>query len=163
MLDIQFATENDIPAIRQIAHITWQNTYRHIITPLQMDMMLEEMYSKEALLQQFKSGDRFAKAIYKDQILGFVSFRNATDSPTTIFISKLYVLPKTHGLGMGKSLIEFVSNIALQENKNQIELNVNRFNKALYFYRRNGFYIHQSIDRPYHQFELNDYVMRKFL
>lgn len=163
MLDIQFATENDIPAIRQIAHITWQNTYRHIITPLQMDMMLEEMYSLTALEEQFRQGDRFLKAIFQGEIIGFLAFKPSSTDENTIFISKLYVSPHIHGQGTGQALIHEVSKIALQEGKTQLELYVNRYNKAIYFYRRNGFFIAQSIDRPYHQFELNDYLMRKHL
>ena len=42
-----------------------------------------------------------------------------------------------------------------------LELNVNRANPALGFYTKLGFEISETVDIPYYQFILNDYVMRK--
>jgi GNAT superfamily N-acetyltransferase len=71
------------------------------------------------------------------------------------------VLPSEQGRGTGKELINYISASAKKLGGNTLELNVNRGNNAQNFYLKSGFSIFQTVDIPYHQFVLNDYVMRK--
>jgi GNAT superfamily N-acetyltransferase len=76
-------------------------------------------------------------------------------------IPKLYVRFDAQGSGVGKHLLNEVDKEAKLMNIPYLELNVNRYNKALYFYRRNGFFIYRSEDIPYKGYWLNDYVLRR--
>ena len=78
-------------------------------------------------------------------------------------IHKLYVLPCEQGKGTGKKLFEYLSKTAKELKVNILELNVNRANHALNFYQKMGFEIIETVDIPYYQFVLNDYIMRKAL
>jgi hypothetical protein len=44
-----------------------------------------------------------------------------------------------------------------------LELNVNRKNPAMYFYKKIGFELYEKADIAYGKFWLNDYVLRKSL
>lgn len=158
MLHIQTAEKSDIQNIRAIALPTWQHTYRHIITSLQMEMMLSELLSEAHIARQMEDGQVFLLVLQQNIAIGFLSYELQEDC---VFISKLYVSPEVQKSGAGKFLLEHARNIAIQQQKKYLKLYVNRYNKALYFYRRQGFYIARSTDRPYHQFELNDYELLK--
>lgn len=158
MLHIQTAEKSDIQNIRAIALPTWQHTYKHIITPLQMEMMLGELLSEAHIARQMEEGQVFLLAKQHETAFGFLAYELHDNC---LFISKLYVSPEVQKSGAGKFLLEHARNIALQQHKKYLKLYVNRYNKALYFYRRQGFYIARSTDRPYHQFELNDYELLK--
>jgi len=76
-------------------------------------------------------------------------------------IHKIYILPSEQGKGTGKNLIKHLTSLAKDLNVEILELNVNRANPALNFYEKQGFKISATVDIPYHQFVLNDYIMRK--
>lgn len=158
---IKTGNEEDIDKLVEVAHEVWEPTYRHIVTPLQIKVMMADMHSKEGYAEQMKNGDKFLLAFEHEQILGFLSYCPHSEDSDIMRIPKLYVRTGFHGKGTGKALLDHLSTIALKNGKTQLELNVNRYNKALYFYRRYGFYIHKSEDAQYKGFPLTDYVVRK--
>ena len=58
-------------------------------------------------------------------------------------------------------LLDYLSNIALHRGLIRLELNVNRANPSLDFYKKYGFKISDKVDIPYYQFILKDYILRK--
>ncbi len=163
-MTINTANEHDIPAIIQLAEVTWNETYRHIISEEQIQYMLQLFYRKDTLLQQMRSpGHHFWILQHDGEIRAYVHcIEDALD--TNIFkISKLYVLPKYQGLGVGKLLLMHIENESYSLKRNRILLNVNRQNPAKEFYLKNGFEILQEIDIPLGKFWLNDFVMEKKL
>ena len=56
-------------------------------------------------------------------------------------IHKIYILPEAQGKGVGKLLIEKVVALAKENQSEVISLNVNKFNKAVSFYKKIGFEI----------------------
>lgn len=147
----------------EVSHQVWEPTYRHIISPAQVQLMISQMHTAEAYALQMKEGDRFLMAMEGEKILGFISFHPSTNDPGVMRIPKLYVKVEAQGKGAGRALLDATSAIALTSGLQALELNVNRYNKALYFYRRYGFYIFRMEDLQYHGFPLNDYVLRKQL
>jgi ribosomal protein S18 acetylase RimI-like enzyme len=161
MYKIRIAFITDIPKILEVAASTWKQTYAPIISQEQIDFMYERMYSKEAILQQMQDGHTFLMYLENDKILGFISYiRQETDS---INIPKIYVKPEAHGKGIGKLLLQEVEKIAQKNKVDFLELNVNRKNPAMYFYKKLGFELHEKADIAYGKFWLNDYVLRKSL
>jgi GNAT superfamily N-acetyltransferase len=125
--------------------------------------MLNEMYSPEALVQQFREGITFLLVERNGLALGFAAFSETNTLEQVFKLHKLYLLPSEQGKGTGKLLIEEVGSQAKKLGGLILELNVNRGNKAVEFYKKQGFDIHQTLDIPYHTFVLNDYIMRKAL
>ncbi|MFN8282209.1 MAG: GNAT family N-acetyltransferase [Chitinophagales bacterium] len=158
-MKIRIAFVNDISKILEVAEVTWKQTYAPIISQEQIDFMYERMYSKEAILQQMQDGVTFLMCLEDEKILGFVAYLKREDN--IIYIPKLYVKPETHGKGIGKLLLQEVEKIALKNKADFLELNVNRKNPAMYFYKKLGFEMHEKVDIAYGKFWLNDYVLRK--
>lgn len=78
-------------------------------------------------------------------------------------LHKIYVLPAFQGQGLGHLLFQTATAYACSQSVGglcRIELNVNRHNKALDFYRREGMHIARSGDFPIgNGFFMNDYIM----
>jgi GNAT superfamily N-acetyltransferase len=162
MMTIREAIYSEIPLLVTVAENVWERTYRHIIPPALVRLMMQEMHTSEAYHQQMNSGHRFFITELDGQVVGFVSFHpQKSDDGLVMRIPKLYVRFDCQGGGAGKALLNKVEREAEAMNIPYLELNVNRYNKALYFYRRNGFFIDRSEDIPYKGYWLNDYVLRR--
>jgi|UniRef100_UPI00404A938A diamine N-acetyltransferase len=160
---IRQAKEFDIQAISELAEKIWWPSYRNIISDEQISFMLNNMYSAKSLVEQMRSGIEFLIVERENLPLAFAAY-SQTDTDNQIYkLHKLYVLPTEQGRGTGKKLIEHVSSLAKAKGGNTLELNVNRGNPAHHFYSKIGFDIYQTVDINYHNFVLNDYVMRKKL
>lgn len=160
---IRKATEKDIEVISELAEKIWWPAYRNVISDEQISFMLNDMYSVESLKKQMDSGIEFLLAERENIPIGFAGF-SLTDPEAGVYkLHKLYVLPSEQGSGMGKTLIKHVSDSAKEQGGKILELNVNRGNPASEFYKKVGFDIYLTVDIRYHQFMLNDYVMRKKL
>jgi GNAT superfamily N-acetyltransferase len=162
-LSIRAANPSDIATIGQVAEESWWPAYRSFISTEQISYMLKEMYSPEALAQQFSEGITFLLVERNGLAVGFAAFSETNTLEQVFKLHKLYLLPSEQGKGTGKLLIEEVGSQAKKLGGLILELNVNRGNKAVEFYKKQGFDIHQSLDIAYHTFVLNDYIMRKAL
>ncbi|MFA4867366.1 MAG: GNAT family N-acetyltransferase [Pedobacter sp.] len=162
MILLRKGKEEDIESIQDIAYRTWPHAYSNLITNEQIDYMLKKMYNKGELLSQLQQGYTFLMAEEDDRDLGFAVF-SIIDSANHIFkLHKLYVLPETHGMGVGKLLINEVVNLAKRAGGVSLELNVNRENKAVAFYQGAGFTVKETVDLDIgNGFLMNDYVMHK--
>ncbi len=155
-------TEEYYPIVQQIAYKTWPVTFKDILSENQMDYMLEMMYSTESMKNQVDNlGHNYLLIREEGNYLGYVSYE-IDYKPAVTKIHKIYVLPETQGKGVGKLLIEKVEVIAKDNGNKTVSLNVNRFNKAIQFYERMGFYIYGSknIDIG-NGFLMEDYIMNK--
>lgn len=158
-MKIRIAFVNDIPKIIEVAAATWKQTYAPILSQEQIDFMYERMYTSEAILQQMQNGNTFLICSENEKILGFISYILREDN--RICIPKIYVKPDTHGKGIGKLLLQEVEKIAQKNKLDFIELNVNRKNPAMYFYKKIGFELHEKVDIAIGKYWMNDYVLRK--
>ncbi|WP_269223035.1 GNAT family N-acetyltransferase [Flavobacterium sp. IMCC34518] len=163
MITIVKATANDYPTIQNIAHQTWPVAYGEILSKVQLDYMLDAFYNEEALKDSVANkGHHFILAKEGEETLGFASYEHHYNQKQQTKIHKIYILPQTQGKGIGKSLIDFVENIAKENDSIALSLNVNRFNKALVFYKKIGFNIVDEVDiKLEHGYLMEDYVMEK--
>jgi GNAT superfamily N-acetyltransferase len=162
-LSIRAANPSDIATIGQLAEESWWPAYSSFISAEQISYMLTEMYSPESLTQQFSEGITFLLAERDGLAVGFAAFSETKTLEQVFKLHKLYLLPSEQGKGTGKLLIDEVGSRAKNLGGLILELNVNRGNKAVNFYKKQGFDVHQTLDIPYHTFVLNDYIMRKAL
>lgn len=162
MISIIKATTADLKIISEIAHKTWPLTYGEILSPAQLEYMLDAFYSDTALRANMENGHEFILAKEDNICLGFASFEHHYQNKNTTKIHKIYILPETQGKGIGKLLIDYVSQFAKENDATWLLLNVNRFNKALTFYQKLGFEIIQEIDIELeYGYLMEDYVMEK--
>jgi len=159
------ATVQDAATIIGIAERSWAATYREILSPEQYDYMIGKFYSLPAIEQMLNEGNQvFLLYQAGPEASGFISYEPDCPKPGYCKIHKLYVLPEVHGTGAGRKLVDAVTEIALSRQCRYLTLNVNKYNKALGFYKKTGFRIDYpeviDIGRGY---VMDDYVLIKNL
>jgi ribosomal protein S18 acetylase RimI-like enzyme len=160
MLQFKTAAIADIPLIRELTMMVWPQTYRSIISESQIEYMLEMMYSEASLTEQMTSkACEFVLVNDTERSLGFASYSHQEEG--VFRLHKLYVITAAQGTGAGKALIHEVAKRVLEKKGDCIELNVNRHNSAVDFYKKIGFTIYREEDIHIgNDFYMNDYVMR---
>lgn len=153
---------DDLQLIHELAHRIWWPTYQDYLDPLQIETMLDDMYTVSSLRRQQEEGTTFVLWCPEGIPSGFIGYRPSTDA-RVMRIEKIYILPEAQGQGGGRILLEHVTQQAIERRISTLELNVNRYNPAQHFYTRQGFHLLKEIDIPYGSFVLNDYVMAKKL
>ncbi len=158
MFRFKRADESEISAIQIIADATWKQTYISILSKDQIDYMYNWMYSKDELLKQFENGHLFYFIYNNWDIAGFASIEKIDDNICKLH--KIYVVPQQQGKGVGKALLEFIINKVRSLGSAQLLLNVNRKNKARFFYEKHGFIIKEKADIEIgNRYFMNDYIM----
>lgn len=159
-MQIKKLTTEELVIVQEVAHKTWPNTFRNILSNAQIDYMLEWMYNRDTLIRQAKSGHEFYVFENKGVVLGFCGIEPFHPDPDSLKIHKLYVLPESQGLGVGKQLIEKSKEVALKNGLKSVVLNVNRFNNAVDFYKHLDFIIVKEEDIEIgNGYLMEDYVM----
>lgn len=149
-----------------MAFVIWPQAYRKILSQAQLDYMLDMFYAPTALAEQMDLLKHlFIIAEQNNQMpVGFASFSPDSDSTAHWHLHKLYVLPAKQKLHIGKQLIESVIKEAVRQGGKFLQLNVNRHNAALGFYKKSGFAVIREEDKDIGRgFFMNDYVMQRKL
>jgi diamine N-acetyltransferase len=145
MSEIRNAEIDDLESIRELACKIWPSAYEEILGKEQLNYMLDNIYSLSALQHQFSVlKQHFIMVIENDTPIGFASF-SAHDDPK-----------------LGKQVLEYIIAEIKKAGATSLQLNVNRFNKALHFYEKQGFKIIREEDIDIGEgYFMNDYVMEK--
>ena len=165
MLLIAEATIQDFKTIQGIAYKSWPTTYGSILSKEQIDYMLNLFYSEETLLENLnQKGHRFILVNEGENSIGFASYEHNYLNQKCTRLHKIYLLPEAQGKGAGRLLIEAVENLAKENNCATVSLNVNKFNKAISFYKKLGFEViaDEEILLEY-GYKMEDYKMEKKL
>lgn len=157
------AGEDDLPVIHDMAQVVFRDTYLEILSPQQMEYMMEWMYSLPNLQKQLSDGHVYYIAYISGKPCGYMSIqKEGIDSGVMVFhLQKIYVMPDQQGKGIGsllfKQAIEHAGSCFLPS---RIELNVNRKNTAVEFYRHLGMRVLREGDFHIGEgFYMNDYIM----
>ena len=161
MFSIRKATTNDIPLIHEMAWVVFPHTYKEILTPEQIDYMMEWMYSEDSLHKQMEEdGHIYYLAFKGDEPAGYLSIQ--PEGEHVFHLQKIYVLPSFKRMKLGKQLFEQAIKAIkeLHPAPCQMRLNVNRQNKALAFYERMGMVKVDEGDFPIgNGYYMNDFIM----
>ncbi len=160
-MEIKIASFEDAETISKLANEIWPATYADILSGEQICFMLAQSYTTSAIEEQMKTGHLFFLLETDGLLRGFASIAKHTES--AFKLQKLYIHQSMHHKGAGKLLISHVEGYCKTQGAVELLLNVNRNNKAKFFYEKMGYRIIEVVDIPYHQFVLNDYVMAKAL
>ncbi|MET0391505.1 MAG: GNAT family N-acetyltransferase [Chitinophagaceae bacterium] len=157
-MKLRKAYPHDIPLIRELTFRIWPHTYGSILSGEQISYMLEKMYSERSLTGQMEQQHEFVILYDGVQPIGFASV--GLQEPGVFRLHKLYVLPEYQGKGAGRFALQELAKAARRRGGRSLLLNVNRHNKALNFYEKNGFAVirEEDIDIGNGYF-MNDYVM----
>lgn len=161
MFTIRKATTADCGLIEELAQQIFPVTYREILTPEQITYMMEWMYSPENIRKQMEEeGHTYLLAYHEEEAIGYVSVQPQGEA--LFHLQKIYVLPAYQGAHCGSFLfreaIKYIKTV--HPAPCLMELNVNRYNKALHFYEHMGMRKLREGDFPIgNGYYMNDYIM----
>jgi diamine N-acetyltransferase len=163
MVTIKPASIGDLEAIRQLAYEIWPSAYGEILSGQQLKYMLEKFYSLSSLEHQLTVlKHQFIIAVEIESPMGFASFSPHEDDSTVYHLNKIYVLPNQQGKNIGKQILDYVITQIKTSGAASLQLNVNRNNKAINFYEKQGFAIISIEDIDIGEgYYMNDFVMEK--
>lgn len=163
MVTIRLANTDDLTTVEKLAREIWPVAYDGIVPPEQLAYMLDLIYNNDTLRNQMLNQQQtFLMAEQDGEPIAFAAY--STVEPGISKLHKIYVHQKTQGLGIGKQLIDYIVGQLRTQNIHTLRLNVNRYNKARFFYEKLGFEIikEEDIDIGKGYFMV-DYVMEKKL
>ena len=162
LTQIRKLTTNEIPLIRRLALEIWPKAFEKILTPGQIGYMIEMMYSEKSLRDDHQRGVEFFVMAYAGQDCGYAAIEKLDDK--TYKLHKIYLSQNLQGKGLGKCLLEEMENVVRNYGASGLKLNVNRENKAVDFYKSQGYKCIRLEDIDIgNGFFMNDYVMAKDL
>ncbi len=161
--EIRPVTTDQITIIARLAKEIWYAHYPGIISHAQIAYMLEQGYSKEALMADLDRGVEMNILWYGDEPVGFSAFEQVDGDQ--VKLHKCYLAQSFHGRGLGSTLIRHCEAWARENGAKTLRLNVNKQNQeAIAAYRRNGFSHAESVCDDIGQgFYMDDFVMAKVL
>lgn len=170
ILFLRKCKEDYFEVLRELSIRTYYETFAHLNTPEDMAAYLDDAFNAEQLTKEFNDPNSSYFLLYADDSLaGYLKLNEApsqTDINDTesLEIERIYVLSEFQGAGLGRYLMEQAISIATERKKRYVWLGVWEKNeKAIRFYKKNGFY-----EIGTHTFVMGkdvqtDYVMRKDL
>lgn len=164
-LVIRKCTPLDVDELRGIAYKTYDDTFRHLNTPENMQAYLDTAFEHGKLKAELENPGSAFYFLYLDSALvGYLKLNEGpsqTDlkDPDSLEIERIYVISSCQGQGLGKYLIRQALEIAKRKGKRCAWLGVWEKNqKAIDFYRRMGFRVIGT-----HEFTMGDECQTDYL
>jgi ribosomal protein S18 acetylase RimI-like enzyme len=156
-------SEEDIPALIELAREIWYAHYPSIITVEQIEYMLGQRYTPAVIRAQLASDSAWWDKLSVDgAMVAFAAYESGED-PCALKLDKLYVRTDLQGRGYGSMLMRHVEEQARARGCTRLYLQVNKNNRsAIEAYLKNGFTVGQSATFDIGGgFYMDDYVMVK--
>jgi ribosomal protein S18 acetylase RimI-like enzyme len=162
-VEVRRLSKEELWQVRELAGQIFPVTYQNIVGPEQIEYMMEMFYTEYNLLKQYESGQTFLVIYSEGKGCGYASYTLLNETGE-YKLNKIYVDTRLQGKGLGRNLLNDVIARVRNAGGISLQLNVNRFNKAVGFYKSMGFIVKKEelldIGRGYF---MDDYVMEKNL
>ena len=151
--------EDKFEELAETADVIWHQCYSELLSGEQIDYMLGKYLSVEAFKEQAEEGYIYRGLFIDGELVGFTGSQKQGDR---IFLSKLYLQERYHGLGLGKALMDDC--IGLYPECISVYLTVNKHNSSYNMYRHLGFEVIDSVVTDIGEgFVMDDYIMQRRL
>ena len=101
MFTVRKATIKDRELIHNMAEVVFTDTYKNILSPDQLNYMMDWMYSHENLRKQMEEEGHVYLIAYKEcEAAGYVSVQQQGED--LFHLQKIYVLPHFQGAHCGR-------------------------------------------------------------
>ena len=136
----------DIAPVCALAREIWMQHYPGIIAVKQIEYMLAQRYSPDAIRAQLQAGAAWwDKLEVRGELCGFASYEHGSEA-RAMKLDKLYVHQLVRGKGYGAALIDQAAKVARQQGMDNLYLQVNKYNHgAVAAYRRSGFAVAKTV------------------
>jgi ribosomal protein S18 acetylase RimI-like enzyme len=161
-ITIRRADTRDAALLEALARQIWTPHYTPLIGSEQVDYMLDQFQSKDAIRRDIENGYVYDIAFVGNDACGYSATRNDGDSH---FLSKLYVRENCRGRGIARMLVSCAAQRARQAGAAAIRLTCNKRNAdSLAAYARLGFTVAgECVASIGSGFVMDDYILEKKL
>jgi len=161
---LSLALKDELPRIRALAEPIWHEHYIPIIGNEQVEYMLQNMYSTEALIKQNQEGQDFYFIKKNEEEIGFIAISKKSEGQW--FLHKFYISIEHQNKHLGAEVIEELKALLHEHDKSdviELRLTVNRENfKSINFYFKHGFKIESVADFDIgNGYFMNDFILLK--
>ena len=159
MLELRPLEEKDIATVNELAGKIWREHYPGIISPEQIEGMLELWYSEENLRRGLKNGHQYTMAILNGEPIGYISI-SKEKTPGDYFVQRFYIDRAQKGKGIGAAV--YAHALKQLPDVERVSLRVNRRNiHPINAYFRMGFRIiaADTLELP-QGWLMEDFIMR---
>ncbi|MBT8120341.1 MAG: GNAT family N-acetyltransferase [Gammaproteobacteria bacterium] len=160
---IEAATDKEkIAIIAALAEEIWREYFTPIIGKAQVDYMLKNFQSEQAICEQVKKGFLYYLIESDDSFVGYFGVLPKGDD---LLLSKFYIRAAQRGKGLGRKSMVFIENLATENAASGVTLTVNKYNfDTIETYIKLGFKITESMVQDIgNGFVMDDYRMEKTL
>jgi ribosomal protein S18 acetylase RimI-like enzyme len=137
---------SDLETLRNIAWQTYDDTFRHLNDPANMDAYLASAFTREKLQAELGNPhSTFFFLLSEGAVAGYLKVNDAaaqTDlhDPQSLELERIYVKRDFQGLGLGKALLGKAMEVARERKRTFVWLGVWEKNgNAIAFYKKMGF------------------------
>ncbi len=154
--------KNDIKKVEQLAYEIWTQHYTPIIGIDQVDYMLENFQSFEAIEKQISEGMSYFLLFFEGEPIGYMASKPQGEN---MFLSKIYVLSDLRGKGIGSYAMNYLETRAKEMGCRNLSLTVNKNNTdSIRAYEKLGFINVRPLQTDIGKgFIMDDYFMKKQL
>lgn len=159
MLIFQEVKPEEIKQLAELASQIWHEYWTCILSPEQIDYMVDKFQSETAITNQYKNENY---TYYFINLNGKnIGYFGISDKEDYLFLSKLYISKANRAKGIGHQAFEKIKEIAGTKNYNRIRLTVNKYNEnTIKAYKKWGFLIIDSVVTDIGSgFVMDDYIM----
>lgn len=160
----------DLLTLREFSYKTYNDTFRHMNTPSNMKAYLEQAFDSNKLRNELSNSNSIFYFLYADEKLaGYLKlneYNAQTDiyDPQSLEIERIYIAEEFQGKGLGSTLMNKAIDVANLREKLYVWLGVwEKNDKALRFYKNNGFYVKGKHSFFMGEEEQVDFIMCKDL
>lgn len=157
---IKVESDRQINEIAQLAREIWMRHYEPIIGRAQVEYMLENFQSGAAIQQQMTENYDYFLVKRSGDNAGYLA---VVPDNEALKLSKFYLRKKQRGQGLGKCMMKFVEQVAINREHKLIRLTVNKNNAdSISWYIKQGFFnvgpVTQDIGGG---FVMDDFILEK--
>lgn len=158
---LKIETEEQINFLVKMAEDIWTEHFGPILKDAKvLHAAIEANQSKEVILKQLKSDYQYYFIKIKDKVIGYFAYKL---KDTELFISKIYLISEYRRKGIGRTILNYLQELAQKKKLKALTLTVYYENKiAINAYLKNGFEKVETIKRDFGDGVIcTDYVMKK--
>ncbi|WP_428331406.1 GNAT family N-acetyltransferase [Mucilaginibacter sp.] len=169
-ITLQKVKPTEADALLAISKRTFFDFFGPLNKPENMEAYAVTAFTPQKIQSELDNPDsEFYFALINDQITGYLklNFKNAQtefQDPKAMEVERIYVSVDHHKKNIGKQLLHFALNMALQKQMDYIWLGVWEHNhNAIGFYQHNGFEVFSNHEFWMGDDRQNDLLMKKIL
>lgn len=154
-MELKKVEKEEIRTLAELASEIWHEYWPCILTPEQIDYMVENFQSENAIKEQIANENYTYYFLITDgKVAGYTG---VSDKGEYLFLSKLYIKKEFRHQGIGRKAFEEIKKLGFDK----IQLTVNKYNKnTIEAYLKYGFkIINEAVTDIGNGFVMDDYIM----